>query len=311
MMAALVTVALSAPAPECVVRGQVVDAYTGEQLSRVGVSADRQSTTSVDGRFEISVPCEASVVLVLERLDYQTAKRSIVGDSTLNVALEPLSVERIDDVIVQASIPVGRAGGSTITLDSDALERSRGQGLAESLAQVPGVATLRSGGGSKPIIRGQQGRRVLIVFDGVRHESQKWGLDHAPEVDPFAAGTIRVVKGASGVRFGPDAIGGVVEMLPHPFEDAGFHGAAHQVAESNGRQGTLALRLDSVDQVADGLAFRVDGNVQKRAALSTPDYPLDNTGGATWNLGTAAQWRTRDWEFTLRVRRHRFENGIF
>ena len=55
-------------------------------------------------------------------------------------------------------------------------------------------------------------KRVLKLYDGVRHEGQDWGLDHSPEIDPFAAGAMHVVKGASGVRYGPDAIAGV--LLP-------------------------------------------------------------------------------------------------
>ena len=71
-------------------------------------------------------------------------------------------------------------------------------------------------GMGKPIIRGQDERRNLILFDRVRHAGQKWGVDHAPEIDPFAAGSITVIKGAGGIRWGPDAIGGVVLVDPLP-----------------------------------------------------------------------------------------------
>ncbi len=296
----------------CRVSGLVVDAFSAEALSGVEVRHADGAVRTTEGQFELEVPC-GELRLEFERLDYESATRllTLSGDEEIEVALEPREVSRIDDVIVEAQAPAIRDPRSTLTLDSNALRRTRGRNLADSLAEVPGVVTLESGSGSKPIIRGQQGRRVLIVVDGIRHESQKWGIDHAPEIDPFAAGSITVVKGASGVRYGPDAIGGVIVLKPHAFGERGLSGSAHQVLESNGRQGTLALRLDSVDQALEGLSFRVDGNVQRRAALSTPDYPLNNTGGATWNLGAAARWLGDGYSLELSVRRHDFENGVF
>ena len=41
------------------------------------------------------------------------------------------------------------------------------------------------------------------------------GVDHATEIDPFSAGAIRIVRGAAGTRFGPDAIGGVIIVILH------------------------------------------------------------------------------------------------
>lgn len=311
MTGLVIALGLVVSAP-CRVSGRVVDGFSGEPLSGVRVSGPTGSVETEAGTFELEVPCE-EVRVRFERLDYRPTARVVrVEDSVaLEVALEPREIDRIDDVIVEAPAPAISDPRSSITLDSDALRRTRGRSLADSLAEVPGVVTLRSGATSKPIIRGQQGRRVLIVFDGIRHESQKWGLDHAPEIDPFAAGSITVVKGASGVRYGPDAIGGVILLEPHPFAEDGLSGSAHQIFESNGRQGTLALRLDSVNQAIDGLSLRMDGNVQRRASLDAPDYPLDNTAGATWNLGARAQWEGDGYEVELSARRHDFENGIF
>jgi len=85
---------------------------------------------------------------------------------------------------------------------------------------VPGVSQLRSGTGmAKPIVRGHAGRRLPILVDGVRHRAQEWGIDHAPEIDPAIADRITVIRGASGVRYGSDAIGGVILVDPPPLLD--------------------------------------------------------------------------------------------
>jgi iron complex outermembrane receptor protein len=45
--------------------------------------------------------------------------------------------------------------------------------------------------------------RVLILNNGIRQEGQQWGSEHAPEIDPFMAQKLTVIKGAAGVRYGP------------------------------------------------------------------------------------------------------------
>ena len=174
------------------------------------------------------------------------------------------------------------------TIRVEDLERSGGDDLGETISNVPGVAMARgSSDSTKPIIRGQVERRLLVLFDGVRHESQKWGLDHATEIDPFAAGEIHVIKGAAGVRYGPDAIGGVVLVEPPPLRtDSGVGGKAQIAGSSNGQRVVAAARVDGSPVAVPGFAWRVEGNYARGAALSTPTYVLGNTGSEEWNAGT-------------------------
>ncbi len=199
------------------------------------------------------------------------------------------------------------------TLDAEALEQSAGLDLAETVGQVPGVTLARgTADAAKPIIRGQQERRLLVLFDGVRHESQKWGPDHATEIDPFSAGEITVVRGAAGARYGPDAIGGVILVEPPPMRAAiGVGGLALATFATNGLRPQGALRVDAVPKALPSLALRVEGNVSRGASLSTPDYVLGNTASEQIHLGASAQLGSeRGW---LRVSWHRYDlrAGIF
>ena len=63
---------------------------------------------------------------------------------------------------------------------------------------------------AKPVIHGLHSNRILILNNEVRQEGQQWGADHAPEIDPLVADQITVVKGAESVRYGSDALGGVI-----------------------------------------------------------------------------------------------------
>ena len=66
----------------------------------------------------------------------------------------------------------------------------------------------------KPIINGLYGSRVPIINNNVKLEDQQWGTEHAPNFDVNAANKITVIKGASGLQYGGDTIGGLVIIEP-------------------------------------------------------------------------------------------------
>ena len=51
-----------------------------------------------------------------------------------------------------------------------------------------------------------------MIVNGARQTGQQWGDDHAPEVDKNSSDKIEVVKGAEAVRYGSEALGGVIVM---------------------------------------------------------------------------------------------------
>ena len=218
-----------------------------------------------------------------------------------------------EEIVVTATRTLAsRETHAVTTISIEELERSGGDDLGETISQVPGVAMARGNADStKPIIRGQVERRLLVLFDGVRHESQKWGLDHATEIDPFAAGEISVIKGAAGVRYGPDAIGGVVLVEPPPLrEEPGVGGKAQLVGVSNGQRGVAAARIDGAFAALPGFAWRVEGNYARGAALSTPTYVLGNTGSEEWNAGATLGLDRGDVRFEASYHHFDLTSGI-
>ncbi|MFK7929382.1 MAG: TonB-dependent receptor, partial [Myxococcota bacterium] len=215
-----------------------------------------------------------------------------------------------DEVVVHAQNPDIEDTHSRTTLDEDAVERAAGDDLAETIDQVAGV---RLAGGTadaaKPIIRGHRERRLLVLFDGVRHESQKWGPNHATEIDPFSAGTISVVRGAAGARYGPDAIGGVILVEPPPLRTApGVGGKAVLAYASNGRRPFGAVRLDMAHKA---WSARVEANGAAGATLTTPDYVLGNTASRTGNLGATLGYTWDGGQVRASFRRYALVAGAF
>lgn len=199
------------------------------------------------------------------------------------------------------------------TLDEAELSRNTDNNLAETVSMVPGVTLSRgSSDSAKPIIRGHHERRLLVLRDGIRHESQKWGPDHATEIDPFSAGSISIVRGAAGTRYGPDAIGGVIIVDPPPMlVEPGTSGKAVTSFSTNGKRFYEAARLNWVPSESEQWSFRVEGNHSQGESLQTPDYVLGNTASRQWNFGTATQLTLPNGNLRLSYHHHDFKAGIF
>ncbi len=124
-----------------------------------------------------------------------------------------------------------------------------GASLADALQYRPGIAgSTFAPGANRPVIRGLDNFRVRVQENGIgSHDVSALSEDHAVPIDPFAADQIEVVRGPATLRYGSQAIGGVVnavnDRIPQVIPPRGFS------IETRGG-------LNSVDRGADG-AFKV------------------------------------------------------
>jgi len=164
-------------------------------------------------------------------------------------------------------------------LSGQELQRLQGRSLAQMLSGISGVNMVQTGPGiQKPVIHGMYGNRILLVQNEVRQEGQQWGIDHAPEIDPTVAGKITVIKGAEGVRYGPDALGGVILITPDPLpRTPGISGTLLSELQSNGRGGKLAMTMQGGFR-KEGWGWRSTGSLKMLGDMVAADYPLSNTG---------------------------------
>ncbi|MEL6925831.1 MAG: TonB-dependent receptor plug domain-containing protein, partial [Bacteroidota bacterium] len=162
-------------------------------------------------------------------------------------------------------------------LSGDELKVLKSESFGEIASQFTGVSSLNTGQNiSKPIIHGLHSNRVLVVNNGIRHEFQNWGVDHAPEIDASNANEIEVVKGAGTVRFGPDALGGVILVNPTKLEiNSPLKGNINLLGKSNGRSGEVSAGLEKGFK---WVSLGASGSVLKQGDLQAPNYNLSNTG---------------------------------
>lgn len=218
-----------------------------------------------------------------------------------------------NELLIYDREPDRESTHSRTTLDQETLQKESALELASAIDQLPGIhQTKGSGAISKPIIRGHQERRMLILFDGIRHEGQKWGIDHGSEIDTLAADRISVIRGAAGARYGSDAIAGVILVdSPEMIDVVDVHGSVRTGLQSNGMRGFGAVRLDTKTNTLQDWAFRLEGNYSKGASVSTPLYVLGNTGSSVWNAGVSAEYQGNNRKVRFLAHHYDFTSGIF
>jgi iron complex outermembrane recepter protein len=285
--------------------GELRDSASGAALrgAEVQVTGARiqRSRTDASGHFEFVKLPAGSYTLRVRLIGFAPLERVVnltTGDATVRLTLRNAAIS-LDSVLVvtdAAVDPLARVA-ATSSLDATELNAIRGQTLGETIKLLPGVSVVQFGPSiAKPVIRGLNSQRVLVMNAGLRQEDQQWGTEHAPNIDSFDADRVTVVRGAATVLYGPDALGGVVRVEHDPVPHGGaMHGDVAVNGFSNSRQGALGvqgagLSLPVIGQTGYRLRFssRVAGNA------AAPDYFLSNTGFRELN-GSATFGVQRPW----------------
>lgn len=157
------------------------------------------------------------------------------------------------------------------------IERTQPRTLGEALFTRPGVtaSTFAPGGASRPVIRGLDNFRVRIQENGVgAHDVSALGEDHGVPIDPLAADQIEVIRGPATLRYGSQAIGGVVatsnNRIPVGLPPDGFSARTTASVSSVDRGRETA---SSVDAGSGNFAAHADW-----FARSADDYRIPGGG---------------------------------
>ncbi len=247
----------------------------------VGIGS-MQSITDETGFVRFEGICPGKIHVHVHALGYHAVEADVPfksGRDTLHLFVKTIGVT-LDNIEIKGHRQAMQTPNVSSALYQEDLDKTRGGNLAESLEAIVGVRKLQTGAGiGKPVIQGMHSNRILILNNGIRQEGQQWGAEHAPEIDPFTAQSMVVVKGAEGVRFGSDAIGGVVLLEPAPLPvDSMVHAEVNLVGASNGRSGTGSAMLSGNVKKWPFLSWRLQGTLKQQGNMKTADYFLENSG---------------------------------
>lgn len=201
----------------------------------------------------------------------------------------------LSEVVVKGVRTTASTNSVSSKLNHTDISKSLGKSLAAMLEDVSGLSSIRTGTiVAKPVIQGMYGNRILIVNNGARLTGQQWGEDHAPEIDKNGFSSIEVVKGAESVRYGSEALGGIIIMNPAPLP-YGVHqpkGSLTTLYGSNGRRYSASGQLEGSLPGNDNLAWRLQGTYVNGGDRSTANYLLNNTGMRETGVSCALGYRS-------------------
>ena len=184
----------------------------------------------------------------------------------------------------------------TVTTEKEVLS-NQGPTITDTLQQKAGITGSTFGAGaSRPIIRGMDNARVRVQENGIgTHDVSTLSEDHAVTVDPNAVKRIEVVRGPATLRYGSQAIGGVVsvenERIPTYIPEHGYtaeiKGGLSSVDE--GRDGAFSITAG-----ASGFALHADAFARKTEDYDTPDGHQFNTFAESdgFSLGLSQVWNS-------------------
>lgn len=193
--------------------------------------------------------------------------------------VQPISGQPVDQVL-DIDIPAGVAvvsGADSFVPVTVATEReilaNPGATITDSLQNKPGISgTTFAPGANRPIIRGLDSYRIRIQENGIgTHDVSAISEDHAIPIDPSDADKIEVVRGPSTLRYGSQAIGGVVSVenqrVPTYLPERGFSGMIKGGGNTVDDGGDGAF---SVTGGADGIVLHADGFIRDVNDYDTP-----------------------------------------
>jgi iron complex outermembrane receptor protein len=190
-------------------------------ISQLGRSVE----TAEDGTFEFQQVPSGAYSLIASRAGLTSLSRNVqvTTNETATVDFQ-LSISPIrQEITVTATgveVAAFEAFQTVSTLDSFALAEKTAASVGEVLDNQPGVAKRSFGPGtSRPVIRGFDGDRVLVLEDGVRTGTlSSQSGDHGEPIDVMNIERLEVVKGPATLMYGSNALGGVVNAVSRHFQ---------------------------------------------------------------------------------------------
>ena len=256
--------------------------------------------TDEQGTFEIDdIPADSYEVLA--QREHLTAGRRMVtvdpgGAATLDFVLGLSPVH--EDVTVTASVggteTTFEAFNAVTTLDSFDITRESAGSLGDALRNEPGIASRSFGpGSSRPIIRGFDGDRVLILEDGLRTgDLSSQSGDHGVTIDPNSAERIEIVRGPATLLYGSNAVGGLVNVItPHEsYRESLFDGTRAQFGANVGSANAEAGTTASAQYSQNNLLVWGGGSTRRTDDYATPAGDVENSATELTNARAGLGW---------------------
>ena len=210
----------------------------------------------------------------------------------------------LGEVVVSAQ-STGQEGPSTVSgITADDIERYNASSLGDALKLIPGVH-LRQGRtkeGFYITLRGHEQEKVLVLLDGIPIGVPYEGLVNLSDIPVENIAAVKVVKGNASVLYGPNATGGVVNVITKKGSESPSFLALYKASDYNshylsathgGQIGKLSYFLGASHKQSDGWeladSFTLPSEVLNSMAVApanpgtVPNVPVPTDSGKREN----------------------------
>lgn len=285
------TVALASAQAAGTVSGKVSDRtgpVPGALVELETVRETRTTTTGPDGTFTFTGLPAGEYHLNVRAGGYLTARADVtVGAATPSVEVtlsqdphysEVISVSPDARSVFDSYQPTSVLGGQDLALKLQGT-------VAATLLNEPGVTQRAFGPGpARPVIRGLDGDRVLVLEDGKRMgDLSSQSGDHGVNLNPSAASSIEVVRGPATLLYGANAIGGLINVITNSIPTAPVAKPTGTVTADLASSAGEAGASGSITAGRGPLAVHFSANGRRAGDYTSPDGDVPNSfsrGGA-------------------------------
>ncbi len=267
------------------IKGRLLNSLNATPLGGATVQLDelkRQTVSSEDGTFVFeSVPPGTYHLSVIAQ-GYSTRRTEVRAAADA----APIELQVDFDLHFEEVVSVSGDARSqfdtfqpTSVLAGQELSKQLEMSLGATLESQPGVAARSFGPApARPVIRGLDGDRVLILQDGQRlGDLSSQSGDHGVPINPAAAQKIEVVRGPATLLYGANAIGGLVNVITDEIPTKPMTGASGNLTFDLGTAASEGGAAGDVHVGNGTVALHVGGGGRRSSDVDTPEGEVVNS----------------------------------
>ncbi len=266
--------------------GRLVNSVSGDPIPTATVVMEelkREAVSGQDGTFRFENVAPGSYHLFVRTTGYSSRRTEVAvpagGGGPVDVRVDPdLHFQEVASVTAEARSQFDVFQPTSVLAGQELTKQLEGS-LGATLETLPGVAVRSFGPApSRPIIRGLDGDRVLILQDGQRTgDLSSQSGDHGVSLNPAAAESIEVVRGPATLLYGANAIGGLVNVITNEIPTRPVQGASGEVTFDAGTAATEGGGAGNVQLGNGRFAVTMGGGGRRSDDFDTPEGPIVNS----------------------------------
>ncbi|HXG53789.1 MAG TPA: TonB-dependent receptor [Vicinamibacterales bacterium] len=289
---------LPAAAQPADVTGQIRRTGTLKPVSNATILVEglsTQATSDGDGRFTLRAVPGGTQHIIVAAPGLMPIRTEVVIGADPPALLDVLLDQEVHYTEVVSVSPTARdqfeSYQPTSVLAGQEFTKELEATLGATLQRQPGVAERSFGPGpSRPVIRGLDGDRVLILEDGQRvGDLSSQSGDHGVTTNPASASRIEVVRGPATLLYGANAIGGLVNVINETIPTKPIEGMHGGFVADFGSAAKAAGTAADVRWGNGTWAVHAGGSGRRNGDVDTPLGAVENTQSRAGfgSLGTA------------------------